>query len=57
MAQNARLEVAERLLHARDGAVHVDQLRAEAHKVRIVLVDDLHQLRGAISDEKSVSPS
>lgn len=41
----AHLQVAQRALHARDGTIHIDQLRAEANKVRVVLVDDLHQLR------------
>lgn len=38
-------QVGEGLLHAGDGAVHVDQLGAEGHEVRVVLVDHLHQLR------------
>lgn len=37
------LYLQEGLLHANDGAVDVDELRAEADKVSIVLVDDLHK--------------
>ena len=43
MGLKARLDVQQGLLHAQHGAVHVYQLAAEADKVGIVFIDDLHQ--------------